>query len=90
MRLAVSLIPLAMTGGQAAAHAAHGHQHALVEIMQNNDCQMTNAIAGRELPKHKISPDAARMALADMIAEGVVAFADDDKTLMLLPPACKA
>lgn len=41
-------------------------------------------------PEMKIEPDAVMTMIGTMIAEGIVAFASDDKTLLLLPPDCKA
>ncbi len=74
---------------QAVAHAAHKKRPELIEAMKSNGCEMTPAFASEILPVLGIDAETALEFFGKMIDEGIAAFADDDETLLLLPPACK-
>jgi len=74
----------------ASAASAEGQKAKLIEAMQANGCMMTTAQASLQMPQLGIDrTDAIRLS-HEMLAEGVVAFASDEETLLLLPPACKS
>lgn len=86
--LAVVIAILGVT--QASAHAAHGKRHDVIKVMQDNGCKMSPDGTQAMLAKLKIEQDDAVTMIGNLIAEGIVAFDTDDKTLLLLPPDCKA
>ncbi|MEO0766679.1 MAG: hypothetical protein AAFS01_12630 [Pseudomonadota bacterium] len=63
---------------------------ALIAAMQSNGCMMTTAQANVQLPQLGIDRPTAISLSREMMAEGIVAFAADEETLLLLPPACKS
>lgn len=75
---------------QANAHAAHGMRHDVIKVMQENGCKMSPDLTQATLAKMKIEPEDAVTMIGNLIAEGIVVFGSDDKTLLLLPPECKA
>lgn len=79
-----------LLGTQLHAHAGHGKRHAVIEVMQASGCRMDPALTQATLDALAIYADAAVTMIGNLIAEGIVAFASDDKTLLLLPPECKA
>ncbi|WP_298857326.1 hypothetical protein [uncultured Sulfitobacter sp.] len=74
---------------QAHAHAAHGKRHDVIKVMQENGCKISPELTQATLTKFKIETDDAVTMIGNLIAEGIVVFASDDKTLLLLPPECK-
>lgn len=72
-----------------AAVAADEKKAALIETMQQSGCEMTTAQAGIQMPDLGIDRATAIKFSREMMAEGIVAFADDEETLLLLPLACK-
>lgn len=85
----VSILAFSVAG-QASAHAAHGKRHDLIKAMNENGCALTPDLAKTVLPELKLDTEAAMTMIGNMIAEGIAAFASDDKTLLLLQPECKA
>lgn len=90
MRIAFAIAITILGAAQASAHAAHGKRHDVVKVMQDNGCRMSPDLTQVMLAKLKIEPDDAVTMIGNLIAEGIVAFDTDDKTLLLLPPECKA
>ncbi|MEO9573927.1 MAG: hypothetical protein ABJ263_14515 [Tateyamaria sp.] len=72
-----------------AAHA-DAQKDALIEAMQANGCMMTTAQANVQMPQLGIDQPTAIRLSREMMAEGIAAFAADEETLLLLPPACKS
>ncbi|MEM6760523.1 MAG: hypothetical protein AAF601_13690 [Pseudomonadota bacterium] len=81
------LLPLALSFG-GAAHA-DPQKDALIKAMQQNGCMMTTAQANVQMPALGIDRPTAIRLSREMMAEGIVTFASDQETLLLLPPACK-
>ena len=69
---------------------ADTQKDALIQAMQSNGCMMTTAQANVQLPQLGIDRPTAISLSREMMAEGIVAFAADEETLLLLPPACKS
>ncbi|MEP5630495.1 MAG: hypothetical protein ABJP79_01285 [Tateyamaria sp.] len=67
---------------------ADDQKKALIETMNANDCQMTSAQADAQMPELGIDRPSAIRLSREMMAEGIAAFAADEETLLLLPPAC--
>lgn len=83
--LAVLAVIFCATGAMAADNKA-----ALIEAMNDNGCQMTTKQANTQLPALGIDRPTAIALSREMMAEGIATFADDEETLLLLPPACKS
>ena len=81
---------LCVTQAHAHAHAAHAQQHDVIKVMQENGCKMSPQLTQATLANLKIETDDAVTMIGNLIAEGIVVFANDDKTLLLLPPEWKA
>lgn len=90
MKIPVAIVLCVLCVTQANAHAAHGKRHDVIEVMQNNGCKISPEVTQATLAKLKIKPDDAVTMIGNLIAEGIIAFDTDDKTLLLLPPECKA
>ena len=90
MKIALAIVTMIVGASQANAHAAHGKRHDVIEVMQNNGCKMSPDVTQAMLAKLKIEQDDAVTMIGNLIAEGIVTFDTDDKTLLLLPPECKA
>jgi len=63
-------------------------QDALIAAMNESDCTLTTAEANEVMPRLGISRPEAIALSRQMMRDGVVTFADDEETLVLLPPAC--
>jgi len=63
---------------------------ALIDAMNENGCQMTTSQANKQVPALGIDRPTAIALSREMMAEGIATFADDEETLLLLPPACKS
>ncbi|WP_134643153.1 hypothetical protein [Pseudaestuariivita atlantica] len=84
-----SLVTLAALGAATAASPQTAAQKdALIAAMNDSDCTLTTAEANVVMPKLGISRPAAIALSRQMMAEGIAAFASDEETLVLLPPAC--
>ncbi len=73
-----------------AAMAENDQKAQLIDAMNENGCQMTTAQANVVMPKLGIDRPTAIRLSREMMAEGIATFADDEETLLLLPPACKS
>ncbi|MFL4470832.1 hypothetical protein ACERZ8_13415 [Tateyamaria armeniaca] len=69
---------------------ADTQKDALIAAMQANGCMMTTAQANVQMPQLGIDRPTAIRLSREMMAEGIAAFASDEETLLLLPPACKS
>ena len=69
---------------------ADTQKDALIQAMQSNGCMMTTAQANEQMPQLGIDRPTAIRLSREMMAEGIAAFASDEETLLLLPPACKS
>ena len=90
MKTLLSVIVAGVVATQATAHTAHNKRPKVEAAMQENGCRMTPELADKVLKTLEIGPQTAIKMFGEMIEEGIAAFADDDETLLLLPPACKA
>ncbi|MEP1198545.1 hypothetical protein [Tateyamaria sp.] len=72
------------------AAQADAQKDALIQAMQANGCMMTTAQANVQMPQLGIDQPTAIRLSREMMAEGIAAFAADEETLLLLPPACKS
>lgn len=70
-----------------AGHATPA-QDALIAAMNESDCNLTTAEANEVMPRLGISRPEAIALSRKLMQDGVVTFADDEETLVLLPPAC--
>jgi hypothetical protein len=81
---------LAVVGLASVAVASDDKKSALIQAMQTNGCMMTTEQANTQMPQLGIDRPTAIKLSREMMAEGIAAFADDEETLLLLPPACKS
>ena len=72
-----------------AANSLEEKQAALIAEMNKYDCQMTTPQANISMPELGITRPEAIALGAVMRGEGIAKVADDEETLILLPPACK-
>lgn len=85
MRFAAFLLMMSTTMASAADKKA-----ALIEAMNANGCMMTTAQANEQMPALEIDRATAIALSREMMADGIAKFAEDEETLLLLPPACKS
>jgi len=85
MRFAAFLLMMSVTMASAADKKA-----ALIEAMNANGCMMTTAQANEQMPALEIDRATAIALSREMMADGIAKFAEDEETLLLLPPACKS
>jgi hypothetical protein len=85
MRFAAFLLMMSATMASAADKKA-----ALIEAMNANGCMMTTAQANEQMPALEIDRATAIALSREMMADGIAKFAEDEETLLLLPPACKS
>ncbi|KIN64685.1 hypothetical protein Z946_3577 [Sulfitobacter noctilucicola] len=78
------------TLGCTAVFASDDNKAALIKAMNDNECKMTTEQANVIMPELGIDRPTAIRLSREMMAEGVATFADDEETLLLLPPACKS
>lgn len=83
-----ALIGVLVCAGSGAV-AFDAQKSELIEAMQANGCKMTSAQASVQMPKMGLDRAQSIKLSREMMAEGIVTFADDEETLLLLPPACK-
>ncbi|KEJ89654.1 hypothetical protein [Sulfitobacter donghicola] len=85
MRIAAFIFVMSASAAFAADKKAE-----LIEAMNANGCKMTTAQANEQMPKLGIDRATAIALSREMMADGIAKFADDEETLLLLPPACKS
>lgn len=90
MRMIATTLACVLCVSQAHAHAAHGKRHDVIKVMQENGCKMSPELTHATLAELQIGPNDAVTMIGNLIAEGIIVFDTDDKTLLLLPPECKA
>jgi hypothetical protein len=85
MRFAAFIVMVSAT-----AVAASDKEAELIDVMNANGCRMTTAQANEQMPQLGIDRVTAIALSREMMADGIAKFADDEETLLLLPPACKS
>jgi hypothetical protein len=85
MRFAAFIVMMSAT-----AVAASDKKAELIDVMNANGCMMTTAQANEQMPQLGIDRATAIALSREMMADGIAKFADDEETLLLLPPACKS
>lgn len=83
MRFAAFIVMMSAT-----AVAASDKKAELIDVMNANGCMMTTAQANKQMPQLGIDRATAIALSREMMADGLAKFADDEETLLLLPPAC--
>ncbi|QUJ75052.1 hypothetical protein KDD17_08325 [Sulfitobacter albidus] len=71
-----------------AAGADADKKAALIDAMNAEGCKMTTSRANEVMPELGIDRATAIRLSREMMAEGIATFAEDEETLLLLPPAC--
>lgn len=79
---------LALAALLPAAVHADAARDALIAAMNDSDCTLTTAEASEVLPALGISRPQAIALSRQLFQDGLAKFADDEETLVLLPPAC--